>query len=86
MRRRAISPAFAARCRGREAPGPRTGLNLVVARTGSYDVLGADGERLGVLASLGITLDEWVQGRLGGYVRLRIPERREAVAELTAEV
>jgi hypothetical protein len=49
-------------------------------------VLGADGERLGVLASLGITLDEWVQGRLGGYVRLSIPERREAVAELTAEV
>jgi hypothetical protein len=32
----------------------------------TYDVLGADGERLGVPASLGITLDEWVQGRLGG--------------------
>jgi hypothetical protein len=39
----------------------------------TYDVLGADGERLGVPASLGIALDEWVQARLGGYVRLSIP-------------
>jgi len=43
------------------------------------------GKRLGVPAALGIGVDEWVQGRLGGYARLSIPERREAVAELTGE-
>lgn len=29
--------------------------------------------------------EEWVEERLGGYVRMSIPERREAVAELTSE-
>jgi hypothetical protein len=43
------------------------------------------GKRLGVPQALGITTEEWVQDRLGGYVRLSIPERREAVAELTEE-
>lgn len=42
------------------------------------------GQRLGVPAALGLTTEEWVEGRLGGYVRLSIPQRREAVAELTA--
>jgi phage N-6-adenine-methyltransferase len=33
--------------------------------------------------ALGITTAEWVNGRLGGYVAMSLPERREAVAELT---
>jgi hypothetical protein len=43
------------------------------------------GKRLGVPAALGLTTEEWVQQRLGGYVRLSIPDRREAVTELTGE-
>lgn len=43
------------------------------------------GVRLGVPTALGITTREWVEDRLGGYVRLAVPERREAVAELVAE-
>lgn len=40
-------------------------------------------ERLGVPAALGYAdTKAWVQERLGGYVRLSIEERREAVAEL----
>jgi hypothetical protein len=41
-------------------------------------------ERLGVPAALGLSTREWVDQRLGGYVRLSISERREAVAELTS--
>lgn len=43
------------------------------------------GERLGVPDALGMTTREWVDRRLGGYVRLSIPERRDAVQELVAE-
>lgn len=43
------------------------------------------GERLGVPAALGLSTRDWVEGRLGGYVRLSIPERRSAAAELEAE-
>jgi hypothetical protein len=43
------------------------------------------GERLGVPNALGMSTREWVEDRLGGYVRMAIPERREAVAELAAE-
>ena len=57
-------------------------LGQVVA--GGYRQV-ALGERLGVPDALGLTTREWVEQRLGGYVRLSIPERREAVAELTAE-
>lgn len=42
-------------------------------------------ERLGVPKALGLTTREWAEERLGGYVRLSIPDRREAVAELTEE-
>jgi DNA invertase Pin-like site-specific DNA recombinase len=42
-------------------------------------------ERLGVPKTLGMSLREWVEDRLGGYIRLTLPERREAVAELEAE-
>lgn len=44
------------------------------------------GQRLGVPEALGLTTDEWVTSRLGGYIRLSIPERREAAKELTAPV
>ena len=43
------------------------------------------GERLGVPKALGLSVDEWVKRRLGGYVKLSIEERREAVEELTAK-
>src|SRR4051812_38169900 len=42
------------------------------------------GRRLGVPQALGLTTEQWVEHRLGGYTRLAITERREAVAELTA--
>ena len=41
--------------------------------------------RLGVPQALGLSIEDWVQRRLGGYIRLGIPGRREAVAELAAE-
>jgi hypothetical protein len=43
------------------------------------------GQRLGVPAALGISTTQWVEERLGGYVRMSIPERREAVKELTSK-
>ena len=43
------------------------------------------GERLGVPDALGLTTRDWVEKRLGGYVRLNLPERREAVLELVAD-
>lgn len=39
-------------------------------------------ERLGVPEALGMTLQDWQQ-RVGGYVRMSVEERREAVRELT---
>jgi N6-adenosine-specific RNA methylase IME4 len=42
-------------------------------------------QRNGVPAILGLSLREWVDDRLGGYVRMAIEERRQAVAELHAE-
>lgn len=39
-------------------------------------------QRQGIPAALGMSTAEWVQERLGGYVRLSIPERQEAVREL----
>jgi N6-adenosine-specific RNA methylase IME4 len=49
--------------------------------TGGYRfILWAD--RRGIPKALGLSLPEWVQ-RLGGYARLSIEERREAVGELT---
>jgi DNA-binding CsgD family transcriptional regulator len=43
------------------------------------------GERLGVPQALGLTTQEWIQERLGGYLKLSVTHRREAVAELTEE-
>ena len=43
------------------------------------------GERLGVPKALGLTTREWVEGRLGGYVRQGVTERASAAKELAAE-
>jgi hypothetical protein len=43
------------------------------------------GQRLGVPDALGLSVQEWVTQRLGGYVQLGIPDRRHAVIELAAE-
>jgi len=43
------------------------------------------GKRLGVPQALGLTVREWVETRLGGYVRMSIEERRQAVLELAEE-
>lgn len=40
--------------------------------------------QLGIPATLGLSTREWVEQRIGGYVRLALEERREAVVELTA--
>jgi hypothetical protein len=42
------------------------------------------GDRLGVPAALGLTTEQWVRQRLGGYARLTIDERQAAARELTA--
>jgi hypothetical protein len=42
------------------------------------------GMRLGVPQALGLSMPEWVNERLGGYVKLSIPTRRAAAKELTA--
>lgn len=41
-------------------------------------------DRQGIPAALGLELPEWVS-RIGGYVRLSLPDRQDAVAELVAE-
>ncbi len=43
------------------------------------------GERLGVPKALGLETKDWVEQRLGGYVKLSIEERHGAVKELTDE-
>lgn len=43
------------------------------------------GERLGVPKALGLSTREWVEQRLGGYVRMGLAERKEAAKELAAE-
>jgi DNA methylase len=41
-------------------------------------------KRLGVPKALGLDTQQWVQERLGGYIRMSVDERREAVKELAA--
>src|SRR6516164_1412375 len=55
-------------------------LGQVVA--GGYRLV-AHAQRLGVPKALGLSTPEWVEQRLGGYVRMSIPDRRNAVAELS---
>jgi hypothetical protein len=42
-------------------------------------------KRLGVPQALGLSVEDWVTARLGGYIKLSIPDRREAVEELAAD-
>ena len=42
-------------------------------------------QRNGIPKALGLSVDDWVQKRLGGYVRLSISERRDAAKELMGE-
>jgi len=58
------------------------GLGQVVG--GSYKIISA-AQRMGVPKALNLTTDQWVNERLGGYVRMTIDDRREAVKELAAE-
>jgi 16S rRNA G966 N2-methylase RsmD len=57
-------------------------LGLVVAGSWRHIALA---HRLGVPKALGMKLDQWVRERLGGYAKMSISERREAVMELAAE-
>jgi hypothetical protein len=41
------------------------------------------GEKLGVPEALDLTTREWIEQRLGGYLKLTVTQRREAVEELT---
>lgn len=41
--------------------------------------------RVGIPAALGMSTSDWVDERLGGYVRLAVDDRREAVEELASE-
>jgi 16S rRNA G966 N2-methylase RsmD len=40
-------------------------------------------KRLGVPQALGLSTEQWVNDRLGGYVKMSLPEKREAVRELS---
>lgn len=42
-------------------------------------------KKMGIPKALGMSVDQWVQERLGGYVRMTVEDRREAVRELAAE-
>lgn len=42
-------------------------------------------QQLGIPEALGLTTQQWVEQRLGGYVRLSVSDRRAAAAELAAE-
>jgi transposase len=43
------------------------------------------GERLGVPDALGLSTRDWVEQRLGGYVRMSVPDRKSAAVELASE-
>jgi N6-adenosine-specific RNA methylase IME4 len=42
-------------------------------------------KRLGVPKLLGLETEQWVRERLGGYIKLGVDERREAVAQLASD-
>jgi len=41
-------------------------------------------KKLGVPKALGLSTEQWVRDRLGGYVRMSVADRRQAVSELAA--
>jgi len=42
-------------------------------------------KRVGIPKALGLTTEEWVAKRLGGYIKLEILDRKQAVQELAVE-
>ena len=42
-------------------------------------------KHLGVPKLLGMTTEQWVNKHLGGYIKLHVNDRREAVKELRAD-
>lgn len=42
-------------------------------------------KQMGVPKALGLSVEEWVNKRLGGYVKLAVDDRRKAVEELAAD-
>lgn len=58
-------------------------LGSIAAGTWRQVALGVE---LGVPQALALSVRDWVEGRLGGYVKLAIKERRPAAVELTAPV
>jgi len=42
-------------------------------------------KRLGVPKALGLSVEEWVKERLGGYVKMSVAERKDAALELKAD-
>lgn len=59
--------------------------NLGQITAGDYGLMDMAINTLQVPAALGMTPEEWVQERLGGYVRWTVEQRREAVRGLTEE-
>jgi N6-adenosine-specific RNA methylase IME4 len=57
-------------------------LGQIVA--GSWRQIGL-AKRLGVPKALGLTTEQWVNDRLGGYVRMSVADARKAVTELSQE-
>lgn len=59
--------------------------NLGSVTVGNWGLMEMARDTLKVPDALGLTFDEWVQDRLGGFVRRSVEQRREAVRELSGE-
>jgi hypothetical protein len=75
-----ITRAFPMRSPGRRAPRWRSSDHF---RRSWRQI--ARAKKLGVPQALGLSVEEWVTTRLGGYIKLSIADRREAVKELAGE-
>lgn len=58
------------------------GIGQIVG--GAHKVI-ASAQRMGVPDALGLTTQQWVNQRLGGYIKMTIGDRREVVNELAEE-
>lgn len=59
--------------------------NMGQLTTANYGLVDFAIHTLGVPKALGMTPDDWVQEKLGGYVRRSVDQRQEAVRELSGE-
>lgn len=59
--------------------------NIGSVAVGNFGLMEFARDTLKVPEALGITFDQWVTERLGGFVRRSVEQRREAVAELSGE-